>query len=791
MFVGRRVCIKSSLPKCASGVDFFGKLTRVKPTVHPGSTEDELKLVLNRFACDVRWVLLLLCAGLVVLSAPSGELWRAMVVSSLLIAWALALLVGMRERQPGWVAFGTDAVMIVVVCLSPIWIGLNDGIGWVLAVAGMTSIASQYVWTARPGGGLAIAATAATAYVCSNLLLGHSMTFAILLGLRLFAEGILARCSYWLVRSYARAADRFITRAALRKQQADVARARRRAEREYLATLHDTASATFLMISTGEGKRQDWVADRARHDLDTLGVVPHWEQDQVDLVALLPPVTQQYGLRVELESPDVVRLPEDVARAVVNGLREALSNVARHAGVQDARLSVHTDGSGAVTVVLSDDGCGFDPLEVSGGSFGISGSITRRMREVGGSVRVGSALGAGTTIRWEWQPRDKAVRHIDRPRELKTRPIGRHIRERLLLGMRTALLLISLLVQFCFCLTQMLGYLHIYYQAWPQILAFCLLSGVGLGEGWLLFVRRPRSAWWHWLALGMVVAAAVLGMSMLPMEHYLRTAHWSFGLIGWYGVLLLFERSMRQLVSFFAGCVVLTVAPMLVLTSVSREDVAMLTMLMVSVFGYQLALGLLGQRLQAIVATVEKAASEEERLRTAEVVAEKTHQDHRERYAVLRETTVPLLTNLASGSLDPASSDVRRRCALEAARLRRLIAEDEDQVDPLLHELRCCVDLVQRGGIPVDLVVRGQPQHLDKGVRGAMIEPVIAVLTQVRDHARVTVLRTQEEVRVSVLGDAPATVRIAPYSERVHSTKLVSGEDLWVSARTSAITPSR
>jgi len=89
--------------------------------------------------------------------------------------------------------------------------------------------------------------------------------------------------------------------------------------------------------------------------------------------------------RLSTHSSDIVQLT-----------REALSNVARHAGARRAKVSLERDGPGAA-LVIEDDGVGF---EVDGDSAG-SGLKNMRARAagLGGTMRVESATGRGTTLR--------------------------------------------------------------------------------------------------------------------------------------------------------------------------------------------------------------------------------------------------------------------------------------------------------------------------------------------------------------------------------------------------------
>jgi signal transduction histidine kinase len=58
---------------------------------------------------------------------------------------------------------------------------------------------------------------------------------------------------------------------------------------------------------------------------------------------------------------------------VTEGIAEALRNVARHAGVDEAHVSVQA-GPGWATIEVSDAGRGFDPRSVSPALRGINWS---------------------------------------------------------------------------------------------------------------------------------------------------------------------------------------------------------------------------------------------------------------------------------------------------------------------------------------------------------------------------------------------------------------------------------
>jgi hypothetical protein len=162
-----------------------------------------------------------------------------------------------------------------------------------------------------------------------------------------------------------------------------------------------------------------------------------------------------------------------------------------------------------------------------------------------------------------------------------------------------------------------------------------------------------------------------------------------------------------------------------------------------------------------VAATATDAVRRQAETLTAESVARRLHLDREERYAGLRESVLPLLRGVGDGSLSPAAPEVQRRAAVEAARLRRMFAEDGDVRDPLAAELAALVDLVERRGADVRFVVRGQRPVPPPAVCRELREQVGAALLAVRRSARVTLSAVGAGVAVSVVTDRVVT-RVPP-----------------------------
>ena len=85
------------------------------------------------------------------------------------------------------------------------------------------------------------------------------------------------------------------------------------------------------------------------------------------------------------------------AAALDDAVAQCLINVARHADVDEAELALGY-GGGEVTVAVMDSGVGFDEDEVPADRIGLRTSIRARIEQQGGTVRLWSTKGVGTTI---------------------------------------------------------------------------------------------------------------------------------------------------------------------------------------------------------------------------------------------------------------------------------------------------------------------------------------------------------------------------------------------------------
>lgn len=222
----------------------------------------------------------------------------------------------------------------------------------------------------------------------------------------------------WISASVPRAARRIhsIGRAHHAERQASEIEAQRR---QGARLLHDTVLATLtLMAHSGVGVRASALRAQAGDDARLLrqlrlgdnGVpqdfAPTTGPDQMSLAdddilgTTLESVKQRFGrmgLEVSWHGTGQVLLPSDVLDAFLLALAECLENVRRHAGVIDAHVTI-TDDETSVRAMVTDSGAGFDVRDIDSARLGLKDSVIGRLSEVGGTARLFSSPGSGTTV---------------------------------------------------------------------------------------------------------------------------------------------------------------------------------------------------------------------------------------------------------------------------------------------------------------------------------------------------------------------------------------------------------
>jgi signal transduction histidine kinase len=185
---------------------------------------------------------------------------------------------------------------------------------------------------------------------------------------------------------------------------------RRQLEERVTAFIHDTVLSDLATIAISGNILDQRARERFARDLALIsagrselpGDIEPTVTSHTGLYTDILEVVSEFrmrGLTVELSGDGliVVLLPEVAHQAIVWTLRACLENVSRHAGMDSVEVFI-ADEDDAVTVMVVDQGRGFDPDAVPADRLGIRSSITRRIESCGGSVRIWSSPGMGTSV---------------------------------------------------------------------------------------------------------------------------------------------------------------------------------------------------------------------------------------------------------------------------------------------------------------------------------------------------------------------------------------------------------
>jgi signal transduction histidine kinase len=189
-------------------------------------------------------------------------------------------------------------------------------------------------------------------------------------------------------------------------------------ERQRIAReLHDSVKQQLFSISLSAGAALNLMSgdpEAARSYLEHLKQASREAQAEMKnlLQEMLPAPLQEHHLEEALaqylgslgkihhlqiawKATGINNLSPTYEHALFRAAQEAIANVIRHSGAHS--LSVNLSFGTPTLLVVEDDGCGFNPDNVSPESTGLA-TMRARLGRVGGEVEVHSAPGQGTHI---------------------------------------------------------------------------------------------------------------------------------------------------------------------------------------------------------------------------------------------------------------------------------------------------------------------------------------------------------------------------------------------------------
>jgi len=354
------------------------------------------------------------------LTAP----WR-LVAPAVAVAWAAAAVAYLRRRWPSPFLACVDCLIYLGLALGAsgsVPPDVRDGaFSWlIISISGQVIVP---VWFAPDLVYPLLAVASPLAYWLGALLEpvtdSRSLAGAVML---LIIVGFVHAYGRRALYGRATVADIELNRAdqAASEQYAILRRAAERREHERL--VHDTVLNTLTALARPSGDDPAGAMRRCRADValmelalsDPDDLAPEARHPSADLLREVRAVVADMSARglnvqVETEGIQVPDVPAQVAKAISNVVREALSNVAEHAGtrqawvqVRQAALAGDTEVPGLLEVIVRDQGTGFDPAQVDQSRLGLRRSIAERAADCGGQAWVWSQPGRGTEVHLRW-----------------------------------------------------------------------------------------------------------------------------------------------------------------------------------------------------------------------------------------------------------------------------------------------------------------------------------------------------------------------------------------------------
>jgi two-component system, NarL family, sensor histidine kinase UhpB len=157
------------------------------------------------------------------------------------------------------------------------------------------------------------------------------------------------------------------------------------------APVSELVGSLLVSLDTTIAAVQRIMAELRPAVLDDLGLVPaiEWLSRQF---------TERTGIGCRLDLPETqLALAHDARTALFRILQESLTNVARHAGATQVRVTLDREGQ-SIRLLVEDDGKGIRTVDLeSGRSFGLLG-MRERAAVFGGTLTIHGEAGVGTRV---------------------------------------------------------------------------------------------------------------------------------------------------------------------------------------------------------------------------------------------------------------------------------------------------------------------------------------------------------------------------------------------------------
>jgi signal transduction histidine kinase len=354
----------------------------------------------------------------------TADAWR-LTAPVVAVAWATAVIGCLRRRWPSPFLVCVDSAFYVALALSaqecvPPNVR-DDTFSWlVICMSGQLIIPAWYA----PGSLAVLLTLIAPAAYCVGDSLQPVTNTRTLAGatMVLIVVGLVHNFGRRELYARAEAADATLDAAAHAASEQYAVLARNIERREHERLLHDTVLNTLTALDRVGADDPTGVVSRCRRDValieDALGDQDNpaagARREPGDLASAVRAVVADMrgrglSVHVDIDGEEGPVVPAGVTAAIANATREALSNVAAHAGTEEAWVEVRQTTSAAdadvslrLEVTVRDRGAGFDLDRIDRTRLGLRRSISERIADCGGQASVWSAPGQGAVVRMSW-----------------------------------------------------------------------------------------------------------------------------------------------------------------------------------------------------------------------------------------------------------------------------------------------------------------------------------------------------------------------------------------------------
>ncbi|MGN6444047.1 hypothetical protein [Amnibacterium sp.] len=342
--------------------------------------------------------------------------WTASAAAAVVVPAFAILLLGLLRRTRRlrtWCGVQSVAMVLAVfaapLALQGAVLPAGAGMPWIQALAVIAGAAAAVAWSWLPAVsanialqlGIFLLAAVTVPSAARQEALGNAIVSVFFVTLFAVLAAALKRAGFRL--------DDATRTAVTEATKAAEAEARRTARRRIAALIHDSVIVALFAYADPRVDL-DLARDEARRALEAVEQLDvssaGGDREPTELAWELQAMTTRLDPMAVFDytTTDDGRIPAAASAAILEASSEALRNSIRHAP-DDRPVARQVDvvaSASTATVLILDDGAGFDLAAVPLSRLGIRHGIIARMTAAGGRARVVGIIGRGTLVELTW-----------------------------------------------------------------------------------------------------------------------------------------------------------------------------------------------------------------------------------------------------------------------------------------------------------------------------------------------------------------------------------------------------